>query len=179
MPLHYTTDLHGSRGPECTKTLQDGTKEVAALVAGDNGFLVAQFQNGMHQTELPNVMLEHIAAITEKGTKVKAQKKGRGKMVKKVKKKKKAPKFAASPAAPQTQTYGVMWYKNNGCIGIRQKFGLKQQVLSFGGKSHGLGKEVMKAIGSQVASKLAQPGESKASCRAFAEAKMQEAMNAA
>ena len=31
--------------------------------------------------------------------------------------------------------YGVMWYGRSRAIGIRQKFGSKAQVFSFGGKS--------------------------------------------
>jgi hypothetical protein len=41
---------------------------------------------------------------------------------------------AADYGAPAND-YGVMWYKRSRAIGIRQKFGSKAQVFSFGGKS--------------------------------------------
>ena len=41
---------------------------------------------------------------------------------------------AADYGAPANH-YGVMWYKRSRAIGIRQKFGSKAQVFSFGGKS--------------------------------------------
>ena len=35
----------------------------------------------------------------------------------------------------------VMWYKNTQCIGIRRKFGGKEQCITFGGKRVGLTEE--------------------------------------
>ena len=34
--------------------------------------------------------------------------------------------------ATSSKNFGVMWYKRYGTIGIREKFGAKRQVISFG-----------------------------------------------
>ena len=40
---------------------------------------------------------------------------------------------ALSTPLKAKKLYGIMYYKKNNCIGLRERAGLKRQVLSFGG----------------------------------------------
>ena len=60
-----------------------------------------------------------------------------------------APVAAAAAAAADADApddYGIMYYKNNS-IGVRAKFGLKNQLFCFGGKYCGKTEEQLRAIG--------------------------------
>ena len=56
---------------------------------------------------------------------------------------------AALPAQEVSTWYGIMYYKSHNAIGIRAKFGKKNQVLSFGSGSN-KDKDALKAIGKKV-----------------------------
>ena len=126
------------------------------------GLLVATFADGTSKTtELPNVCLDSLCqpkSITgEKGKTAK----GNGKAKEKAKEKKGKGKAKGKKAAKGKEKstghsllYGVMWYKNQKCIGIRAKTGKKNQVTSFGGKSIETSKVEMKNIGYHVCNML-------------------------
>ena len=50
--------------------------------------------------------------------------------------------------------YGIMYYKKSQSIGVRQKFGEKRQILSFGGKKSGLSERSLRSWGDSVVMKL-------------------------
>jgi hypothetical protein len=50
--------------------------------------------------------------------------------------------------------YGIMYYKNSNAIGVRQKFGEKRQILSFGGKKSNLSESSLRSWGDSVVMKL-------------------------
>ena len=47
-----------------------------------------------------------------------------------------------------------MFYKNSSCIGIRQKFGEKKQVFSFGGKKASLSENALRGWADMVLERL-------------------------
>ena len=47
-----------------------------------------------------------------------------------------------------------MFYKNFNSIGIRQKFGKKRQILSFGGKNCKLNEAALRGVADQALQKL-------------------------
>ena len=51
-----------------------------------------------------------------------------------------------------------MWYKRYSCIGIREKFGKKKQVMSFGSSS-GLGQGALRGWADQVLERLDAGGK--------------------
>ena len=71
---------------------------------------------------------------------------------------------AAAADADDRNDYGIMLYKNNS-IGIRAKFGEKNQVLSFGGTHCGKSSERLRAIAAEIVRDL-QLGQSIPVCRA-------------
>ena len=54
----------------------------------------------------------------------------------------------------ESTKYGVLWYKNTDMVGIRRKFGKKEQCFSFGGKKAGLTEEKGRAFGDDALRKL-------------------------
>jgi hypothetical protein len=66
--------------------------------------------------------------------------------------------------------YGTMYYKNTHCIGIRQKFYSKSQIICFGGKSCAKTVDELRAIGQQVIAKLEAGEMSEAEGKAWAKA---------
>jgi hypothetical protein len=50
--------------------------------------------------------------------------------------------------------YQVLWYKNASNVGIRRKFGNKEQIFSFGGKRSGLTEEKGRSFGDAALKKL-------------------------
>ena len=134
------------------KRLKDG-KEVA-LTAGPNNVMVADFGNEMHTTELSNLML--LTAKPKKSdAKTDVSKKPAGAeppmMVAPVEPAADPPDPAAPvPAEERDDYYPPMWYKNSHQIGIKAKFGAKQQVLSFGGMACTKTKKQMQDIGKEI-----------------------------
>jgi hypothetical protein len=62
------------------------------------------------------------------------------------------------PPGEDADNYGVMWYRRNKCIGLRQKFAAKRQVLSFGGTRCTLTERVMRKIALEVVELLNKGG---------------------
>ena len=148
----------------------DGTQAQGPLKEGPQGFLTAMVAGRLRSTDIPNKLL--------------AQQKTKEKNAAKVTKKPAAASrvAAASPvataaASPVATSYGIMYYKRTHLIGIRQKFGEKRQIVSFGGsKRKVIGVDKLRAIGGSVCSKLAG-GLSVAEAKAWAIAEMDAAMD--
>ena len=54
----------------------------------------------------------------------------------------------------QSARYGVMWYINGQNIGIRRKFGGKEQCITFGGKRCGKSEEICRSFADEALKKL-------------------------
>ena len=142
-PLHveagkpiFTYDFYTM---QCTRHgTSDDAKQIVSLEAGPNGLLVANFGQAVHSTELSNLML--LVAPKKKNDKAIVLKKPAAASVADpaehavLKKPAAAPKAAAAPEAPENRSYQVLWYKNGNNVGIRERFGGKKQIFSFGGK---------------------------------------------
>ena len=166
----FTTEVNAT--PPAMVHFADGVvRERVPLVKGAEGFLVATFADGTSKTtELPNVCLDSLTANKVQGTgkakgKAKAKAKAKGKAKAKAKPSPRPRPCAAGLMAKtkekaskigHSRLYGVMWYKNQKCIGIRAKTGLKNQVTSFGGKAVEKSPVEMKNIGYHVCTMLEQ-----------------------
>ena len=138
------------------KRLNDGV--VVPLTAGPAQLLIADFGSYVHTTEMSNLML---LAKPKPICKRPAAKDAptAAPAVPNVPPAVPAPNIAAlygqvpiapAPDAQERDDYRVEWYKKGTTIGIRAKFGKKNQVLSFGGtwvtKSEAQMKEIAKGI---------------------------------
>ena len=140
----------------------DGTQAQGPLKEGPQGFLTAMVAGRLRSTDIPNKLL--------------AQQKTKEKNAAKVTKKPAAASRVAA-ASPVATSYGIMYYKRTHLIGIRQKFGEKRQIVSFGGsKRKVIGVDKLRAIGGSVCSKLAG-GLSVAEAKAWAIAQMDAAVD--
>jgi len=140
----YTTDLVAL---ECTQQLGSKTSTVQ-LEKGPDQFLVAHFSNGTHVTELSNLILAAALAIKVK-KKPAAAKKPAASVPADA-----APSPELESAAPSPRTYQLLWYKNGNNVGVRQTFGPKRQIFSFGGKRCTKSKERLLEIGRKVVKDL-------------------------
>ena len=70
--------------------------------------------------------------------------------------------------AAVAKRYGVMYYKNGNCVGIRQIFYSKSQVMNFGGKHCGKIAKELRAIAAQVVRNLEEGLMSESSAKAWA-----------
>ena len=177
-PGVFTYDLESM---QCTMH-STGQEQVAPLQSGPNGLAVARFQVSsevlVHHTEFSNLML---LAPAEKKAKAKTAAKATAKP--KVKAKKTNPKVKAKvkakpntddvPNAPAAEhdaivrnDYSIMLYNKGGknTIGIREKFGQKKQVLSFGSTKCTKSEAEMRAIAKVVVDDL-NKGESMQTCK--------------
>lgn len=177
-PGVFTYDLESM---QCTMH-STGQEQVAPLQPGPNGLAVARFQVSsevlVHHTEFSNLML---LAPAEKKAKAKTAAKATAKP--KVKAKKTNPKVKAKvkakpntddvPNAPAAEhdaivrnDYSIMLYNKGGknTIGIREKFGQKKQVLSFGSTKCTKSEAEMRAIAKVVVDDL-NKGESLQTCK--------------
>ena len=107
----------------CTMYQDRAAPETASLFAGPNNLLQAKFGTVVHTTELSNLMLMAGPPAKKKKNEVV---------------KKPAAGAAKRPAAAvedeeENKDYSILYYKNNNSAGVRQKFGAKKQVFSFGG----------------------------------------------
>ena len=187
-PGVFTYDLESM---QCTMH-STGQEQVAPLQSGPNGLAVARFQVSsevlVHHTEFSNLML---LAPAEKKAKAKTAAKATAKPKVKAKKTKSKvelepepkPKVKAklkakpnaddAPNAPAAvhdaivrNDYGIMLYNKGGknTIGIREKFGQKKQVLSFGGTRCTKSEAEMRAIAKILVDDL-NKGESMQTCK--------------
>ena len=108
------------------------------LEPGPEGLLIARFGEIVYTTELSNLMLavpptkkRKTAPVSKKpAADIKAESDAEEAQAA-------AAPPAAHPAAPLAAAkddYTISWQKRTKCCGIRFKFGMKTQVLSFGGK---------------------------------------------
>ena len=137
--------------------------ETVPLVAGPEGLLIAKFGDVVHTTELCNLMM--FAAPPKKVLKKPAAA---------LKKPAAAPIAEAdvpivppvppmpaalpvavgAEAAPVKNDYGSEWYKRSKSIGIKIKFGAKNQVFSCGGARCTKTEEQMREFGKQIVADL-------------------------
>ena len=144
---HMHCTMHGTPGND---------EQTVALQAGPNGLLTAKFGDLVHTTELCNLML--IAKKPKKNVKKKPAAPVAEASVGAAAPVEAAPVAAAPPApmAPVVKDYGIMYYgtKNRNFIGIRAKFGAKNQVLSFGGTKCTKTKDEMRSIADVIVADL-------------------------
>lgn len=152
--LYYTSDLHAEPEPSLTKVMKNGERQTVSLKPGPNNFLVATFSDTeVYETEFPNIMIVKLERKVEKPKSVM-------KVMKKAMKAMKRPASACHPPPPAhaavlgggagAPKHGIMWYKKTKTIGIREKFGLKRQVVSFGGVSCEKSEGDMRILAKQV-----------------------------
>ena len=150
----------------CTmhSSLMNEDELTASLEAGPEGFLVAKFDELVHTTELSNLMLTAAKQAAPKKEKKPGAKQAATK-AKKVLKKPGAAMAPVVPAAPAVDQpgeappagrddYSIMWYVKGKCIGIRAKFGRKNQVMSFGGVRCTKTVHEMKVIAKEIVADL-------------------------
>ena len=107
------------------------------LEPGPDGLLIARFGEIVYTTELSNLMLSVPPTKKRKTAPVSKKPAADTTAHLAAAEAPAAPLAAAAPAAPLAEAkddYAILWYKNSKCCGIRAKFGIKTQVLSFGGK---------------------------------------------
>ena len=144
----FSTDLAKL---ECTKHI-DGKTETVPLSQGPAGFLVADFASGMHATELCN-LLASTATSCPAAKAATADASNPGLRACSVVQKKPAAANLKKKPAKCSSRFSIMWYKKSTSIGIREKFGLKRQIFSFGagsGKSEFVQKRIALAIVSDL-----------------------------
>ena len=152
----------------CTKWMTSGMGEQAVpLEKGPDGFLVAKFADAVHVTELCNLMM--FAAPKQKAPVMK--KPGAAPVMKEtgaaIAPAVPAAAIAAAPGPPAApgpvppageeppkNDYGIMWYAKQKTIGIRAKFGRKNQVFSFGGMRCTKTEAEMKTIAKTIVADL-------------------------
>lgn len=151
----YRADLNASP-PTLRATLPNGVTEVVPLECGPRGFCKAVFQcmDAEIECEVPNLVLATKLALLEMKDEKKAEKKEAPKKKKVADKKVK--KEESNPAANEghARSYSLMWYKRDKTLAVRQKYGQKRQVLSFGGKSCDKDKTFLTEIGDSVVRKI-------------------------
>ena len=151
----YTTDLT-AEPPTCQKFVNGRVDETSPILKGPNGFLMAQFACGERELDLPNLMLDTILKNQAKPS-APLPKKAMKAMKAKAAKPKKAMKAmkAVAEEAPEEKSYEVLYYKNSNCVGLRRKYGAKNQVFSFGGVNATKTKAQMREIGADIAKRIA------------------------
>ena len=167
----------------------DGEHTVSAkLEVGPDGFGLAQFDGDLRQcvSEVPNLILEARALMADrlmgKPKQERKQKKRRimskkpsckGSMdeeeEKETAKETENPKGVESLEEQGKKLWRVMYYKNSNSIGLKEKTGLKRQLVSFGGKRLGT-EEELRLIADECLIKLGQ-GEEHLSVKAWAHKK--------
>ena len=157
----YTTNMQ-AQPPLGLKFANGSIQESVPLQPGDDGFVVAHFADGPKSfPNMPNLTLSKLGQGTHMPPATKAAAKANAKATAKAKANAKAaapgPKKAIlkRPAAHDGSSYGPMYYKHTFSIGIRQRFGTKQQIACFGGKScRKKSKEEMVKIGYDMCKEL-------------------------
>ena len=133
--------LHGTSSHDADRSVP--------LEPGPHGLLIAKFGEMVHTTELSNLMLAVPPPPKKRPAAAPVAKKPAAHMEAAdlaaappaahpaAAEAPAAPLGAEAPAAHEAvakDDYSVMWYKNGRWIGIREKFGMKSQVVSYGGK---------------------------------------------
>jgi len=168
------------------KKLNDGV--VVPLTAGPANLLIADFGSYVHTTELSNLMLHAIPKAIKKCKKPAAAPAASDD---RVEPDPIAPAASDGPVEPvpmpavygpaapppmaqERDDYAIEYYKKNKQIGIRQKFGGRSQVLSFGGKACTKSEAEMRLIAKDIVSDLnggmsSNDAKAKANRKAFGE----------
>ena len=75
-----------------------------------------------------------------------------------------------SPTSDVHETrYSILWYKKDQRIGIRQKFGEKKQICSFGGSKCGKSEGVLRKIGGMAIDRLSMGTLEETDCKQWCE----------
>jgi len=123
------------------------------LRRGAAGFAVAAFASGEEvETEVPNLLIPPSAPPSGEPSPQLPER-----------------RVLKRPAAA-TGEYSMMYYKRDHCIGVRERFGAKRQVLSFGGASTKLPHAELVEVGEEVCRRL-QEGVPIATAKAWAKSK--------
>jgi len=172
---------------KCKCIFADGRQEEAPLRAGDFGFLVATFSFGEHTTDLANLLLlppvkkkpakavckkPASAPVNDGETEVDSDSSEAEESANEEEEEPSeedrppapAPKPASAPEKAVTK-YRIEWYKNGHNIGLRENFGGKRQIVSFGGKACTKSEQDLKAIAKDIV-KMLNEGSSPAVCKA-------------
>ena len=110
---------------------------------------MANFGEAAHTTELCNLML----LATPKPTERKVLKRP-GAAPPEAEAPMDAPPVAAADVAPAKDDYGIMYYGKASAIGIRAKFGAKNQILEFGSTRCTKTEEEMREIAKVIVADL-------------------------
>jgi hypothetical protein len=148
-----STELPASKKGVFTTNLKDftctkhgsGKLETVALEAGCNNLLVAKFSTCCHETELSNLLL-----ASKKAEKPAPELKKKPAGAEPAPAPPPAAEGVAEAAPPAAARYAILYYKNDNTIGIRAKFGAKNQLFSFGGKRSGKSQEQLREIAKEV-----------------------------
>ena len=156
-----STELPASKKGVFTTNLKDftctkhgsGKLETVPLEAGCNNLLVAKFSTCCHETELSNLLLASKKAEIKKRPAVAEPAPAPPPAAEDVAE-------AAPPAA--ARDYAILYYKSNNSIGIRAKFGEKNQLFSFGGKRAEKSQAQLREIAKEVVDLLKTGASSEA-----------------
>ena len=136
----YWTELN--KDPPELHGMIHGELQKAVLSPGPDGFAVAVFSSGQVVSEVPNLLLAAKPVL-----------------------KRPASVMACDP----DQQYNLMYYKRCHVIGVREKFGKKRQVMSFGGSKSSLTRDELWSIGKAAILRI-QDGASIADAKGWAQA---------
>ncbi len=164
-----STELPASKKGVFTTNLKDftctkhgsGKLETVPLEAGCNNLLVAKFSTCCHETELSNLLLASKKA--EKPAAKPNQIKKRPAVAEPAPAPPPAAEDVAEAAPPAAaRDYAILYYKSNNSIGIRAKFGEKNQLFSFGGKRAEKSQAQLREIAKEVVDLLKTGASSEA-----------------
>ena len=119
----------------CTMYQDKAAPETAPLFAGPNNLLQAKFGTVVHTTELSNLMLMAGPPAKKKNEVLKKPAAGAAKRP-----------AAAAEDEEDNKDYSILYYKNGNSAAVRQRFGAKKQVFSFGGMACKKTKEQLRDI---------------------------------
>ena len=132
----------------------DGKQQRAKIVHGPKSFGIATFANGETiETEVTNLTIS-LHPTVKKG-KIKQKPAKSDASIETVEKK---------PAGTKPD-YCIQWYKKTTLIGIRQKFGGKKQICSFGGTKCGKSEEQLRHIGGLAIDRLSMGTLKETECK--------------
>ena len=122
----YWTEL--DKDPPELHRMIHGELQKAVLSPGPDGFAVAVFSSGQVVSEVPNLLLAAKPVLKRPASTV-------------------LKRPASVMACDPDQQYNLMYYKRCHVIGVREKFGKKRQVMSFGGSKSSLTRDELWSIG--------------------------------